>query len=111
MRVFRILTLSLLILAPVAQAATDTSAASCGTITVSTFQIGETLARFTANVEPEPGDVTFNWAVSTGEIVKGQGTSGIEVSAPKGSFITASVEVAGLAAGCPDIGSASRDIF
>lgn len=111
MRVIRILTVSLLAMAPVAQAAPDTSAASCSVITVSTFQIGETLSRFTANVEPEPDGVSFNWAVSTGEIVKGQGTSGIEVSAPKGSFITASVEVAGLAAGCPNVESASRDIF
>jgi len=60
---------------------------------------------FTANVTGGTGDTapTYNWTVSEGEIISGQGTSAITVRAPNtavGGNITASVEVGGFPAGC-----------
>ena len=55
---------------------------------------------FTASVS---GNVTYNWTVSAGRIVSGQGTPAITVStsaADAGSNVTATVEIGGTQAGC-----------
>ena len=47
--------------------------------------------------------VSYQWAVSIGEIVSGQGTFSISVVAPKGQSLTATVEVKGLSAECASL--------
>jgi hypothetical protein len=47
--------------------------------------------------------VSYQWTVSVGEIVSGQGTSSISVVAPKWHSLTATVEVKGLTAECASV--------
>ena len=54
--------------------------------------------------------LTFNWSVSAGTIRKGQGTSKILITAPKGTTITATVEIAGLPSQCTAVSSATGAI-
>jgi hypothetical protein len=64
---------------------------------------GETMT-FTANVSGGSQDtpITYNWTVSAGTIVSGQGTPSISVEAPRDGTtnITATVEIGGLQPGC-----------
>ncbi len=64
---------------------------------------GESMT-FTANVSGgSGGDITYNWSVSAGSIVSGQGTSVITVSTAgldPGSNITATLEIGGTPTGC-----------
>lgn len=81
---------------------------ACPTISVSgspsVVQPGG-IATFTASVS---GDVTYNWSVSRGEIISGQGTPSIRVQAPStsGGNITATVTIGGLD---PDCNCATTD--
>lgn len=65
---------------------------------------------FKARVDtPEPEKLIYHWTISSGELLKGQGTSTINV---KNDFcinpnITATVEIRGLPVNCPYSGSAS----
>jgi hypothetical protein len=75
---------------------------NCGTVSVSgpagTIQPGET-ATFTAT-NTSPGNITYNWTVSAGTIVSGQGTPSITVATTRemgGSNITATVNLSGFA--------------
>lgn len=64
--------------------------------------------KFTANISPS-AKMTFNWTVSTGTIISGQGTPAISVDTSgfaKQPF-TATVEVIGLPKDCPNVASCS----
>jgi len=93
---------------------------SCASISVNgpagVTSPGETMT-FTANVSGGSQDValTYNWTVSAGEIVSGQGTPSIVVRAPAdGSVtnITATVDVGGQRAdcNCPRTGSETAGV-
>lgn len=58
-------------------------------------------------------DVTYNWTISAGVIISGQGTARILVNTKEasGMFITATVELAGLPAKCPNVASASAEVI
>lgn len=70
---------------------------------------GETLFKATADPIPS-GDFTFNWSVSAGTISAGQGTGNILVEAPKGTSVTATMDVGGLAPECPRTASGTAKI-
>lgn len=57
--------------------------------------------------------ITYNWAISTGTIVEGQGTSRININTAglKGQTITATVEVGGVDPTCPSTSSSSVDVI
>lgn len=82
---------------------------TCPTISVSgpsdVAQPGDTMT-FTANVNGgSQSSVTYNWTVSQGEIVRGQGTPVITVqttSGMAGANVTATVEVGNLCVACTD---------
>ena len=57
-----------------------------------------------------PGDYIYNWSVSAGGIESGQGTPVITMTAPAGSFVTATVEVGGAPPECDRVRSASIDV-
>ena len=69
--------------------------------------------KFVAQIRgAEPGrDVSYQWTVSIGEIVSGQGTSSIIVVVPKWLNMTATVEVKGLAAECASIKASMTSIY
>src|SRR6185503_19470106 len=74
----------------------------CPTITVRAIGNGsdnEPIA-FTAKLEPGTPDVTYNWTVTAGVILAGQGTPDIQVSPQglAGQRLTATVDVGGLPA-------------
>lgn len=60
---------------------------------------------------PNTEGATYNWVVSAGTIVNGQGTTTIEVEADVGTFVTASVEVWGLSEECDSFFSASDEVL
>ena len=66
---------------------------------------GETMT-FTANVSGGSGEtVTYNWAVTTGTIIEGQGTPVIRVATTPemaGGNVTATVTIGGICEDCPD---------
>lgn len=69
---------------------------------------------FTAKVSGGSQDsVKYNWIVSEGKIVEGQGTSTILVKTTnemKGHTIIATVELGGIGVFCPNTASASAKI-
>jgi hypothetical protein len=78
---------------------------SCPTLSVSgpggTTNPGDTMT-FTANVSGA-GDMTYDWSVSSGTIVSGQGTRSITVQTTRemaGSNVTATVNLGGVAPDC-----------
>lgn len=66
---------------------------------------------YTAMVDGGDPDVspTFNWAISAGSIVSGQGTPVIEVEAEPNQFVTATVDVGGYDRSCATSQSASEE--
>lgn len=58
-------------------------------------------------------DVTYNWTISAGTIISGQGTARILVNTAEtgGMFITATVELGGLPAKCATTASASAEVI
>jgi hypothetical protein len=79
----------------------DVTPCSCPTLSV-TGPSGETPAggtmTFTANVSGgSANDITYNWSVSDGSIISGQGTASITVQAPAQgpANVTATVEISG----------------
>jgi hypothetical protein len=89
--------------------AIDTTPCTCPSLSISgpsgVTTAGETMT-FTANASGGSQDnVTYNWTVSAGEIVSGQGTPVITVATTKemaGSNVTATVEIGNLCASCND---------
>lgn len=74
------------------------------------LRVGETV-RFTADANLRGTNPTYNWSVSDGEIVSGQGTPSIEVRATTaGSTITATAQLGGLDPSCPATASASAQV-
>ena len=73
---------------------------------------GDTLI-FTCKTENLTAIVKYNWTVSSGTIVSGQGTARIYVSTTEasGQFITASVELIGLPEKCSTTASASTELL
>lgn len=89
----------------------------CPTLSVSgggVIKAGETV-EFTANVSGgTAADITYNWTISQGEIIEGQGTSKITVKTTKETTgtITATVEIGGdLCAVCLRTASESATII
>jgi len=54
-----------------------------------------------------PANVGFKWTVSSGKVIEGQGTDKVKIDADwmSGVSVTATVEVLGLPAGCPNTSS------
>jgi hypothetical protein len=77
----------------------------CPSITVTGVSGDNPTALFSANVTSMIGDLTYNWAVSSGAIDAGQGTLQIHVVDVAGDRVTASLEVGGIAASCPNSAS------
>lgn len=73
---------------------------------------GDTLI-ITAVTKFLKSNVTYQWKVNTGEIVEGQGTARILVKTVNadGPFITATVTLDGLPAGCANTASASSELI
>jgi len=91
-------------------------AQNCPAITVtapsSTQLTGKTF-QMSVNVKALPANssLTYNWAISSGTIIAGQGTAVIMVDpGTEAGFCTATVEVSGLSAQCSNTASASVDI-
>jgi hypothetical protein len=83
----------------------------CPTISVTgpagVWSPGEEIS-FSVNLEGvSSAKLMYLWSVNKGRIAKGQGTKTIAVTTPKGSYqpIEATVEVSGIAAGCPKLAS------
>lgn len=88
--------------------AQNNQSASCPVLSVSgpngIPQAGETIP-FTANIDRTGfKNVIYNWTVSKGEIIEGQGTTSIRVKLPVklDGVLTATVEVQGLPQNCPN---------
>jgi hypothetical protein len=66
-------------------------------------------ARITGNV---PSGITYKWSVSTGKVAEGQGTerAKFDVGWPTTAQVTATVEVLGLPAGCPNTASETMGV-
>lgn len=62
-------------------------------------------------MDPVPAGMTFDWAVSAGEISEGQGTQTIVVKAPVGTVVTATVLVGGIDPVCQDAVSYTIDVI
>jgi hypothetical protein len=62
------------------------------------------IVQLTGNV---PENVGFRWSVSSGKVIEGQGTDKVKIDADwmSGVSVTATVEVLGLPAGCPNTSS------
>jgi hypothetical protein len=71
-------------------------------------KVGETVT-FTASVNTPSGatEPSYNWSVSSGEIVSGQGSNVIMVRATNSGDLTATVELGNVAPECPRAGSAT----
>ena len=84
---------------------------SCPTISVAGESEGKAgeIITFTANISGgTAGDVTYDWTISQGEIVDGQGTPKITVvtSSAMTGTVKATVEIGGMCADCARIQSA-----
>lgn len=57
--------------------------------------------------------VTYNWAITSGFIEKGQGTSRININTEglKGQMLTVTVELGGIDRACPSTSSSSVDVI
>ena len=87
----------------------------CPTIYVDCPDAAGPTVRFTITVTagvPADAKLTFNWTVSRGKIISGQGTSSISVDARglEGKSFTAAVRVRGVPAGCPNKASCSTRV-
>lgn len=59
------------------------------------------------------GKLTYNWSISAGTIISGQGTAMVRVNTSKldGETVTATVELRGLPAKCQSVASSSAEII
>jgi hypothetical protein len=91
-------------------------AQNCPTISLSSpYEVNQgEMAVFTANVKDVKAGVnlTYNWMISSGTIVQGQGTSGISVNTKclGGQTVTATVEIGGLSKDCSNTSSSTTSI-
>lgn len=93
--------------------AQESSGRNCPRISVSQLESASTgqAQIYKANIEGGVASVTptFNWTVSVGKIIGGQGTSEVTVDAEGNNAITITVEVTGYSASCPN--KASYSLF
>lgn len=83
------------------------NAPSTDIVTGKTFQFSANITGLPANLS-----VTYNWSISSGTIVSGQGTSVITVDpGDEPGYCTSSVEIGGLPAQCRNTASSSVDIL
>ena len=88
----------------------------CPKITISTLlgKTGSTERGFTASLTgPERAGLAFNWNVSEGTILSGQGAREIKVEPsgdPRGRPVTVTVEVSGLDPNCECPTTATKDL-
>jgi len=68
---------------------------------------GETLFTATATGPVNTDNLSVNWTVSAGTISAGQGTGQITVEGPKGTDVTATMDISGLPAKCLGVVSAT----
>lgn len=81
----------------------------CPTVRVECVSLPDccpSLAEFAVRLSgPQPPVVSYNWTVSAGRIVRGQGTTSIKVISPPGKSLTATVEILGPDPKCPRVAS------
>jgi hypothetical protein len=75
-------------------------------------EVPESGKTYAVHVRVEGGDsnrkLTYNWSVSSGEIVEGQGTARVKIRiTDSGKDVTATVEVGGLNGDCNRVASCS----
>jgi hypothetical protein len=79
------------------------------TVSPNVVNVGETVT-FTATINTEGQTVTYNWSVSGGELVSGQGTATITVRATAPGTITGTAETATNDPNCRASDSANADV-
>src|SRR5258705_790501 len=90
-------------------------AQNCPSITVESYAYemaaGDTLG-FIAGTKGVEAHVTYNWAISAGTIISGQGTAKIMVNTEglAGMYVTASVQLGGLPRNCVSSASSSVEV-
>lgn len=94
-----------------------TNAQNCPGIAVepNSYEIpaGDTLV-FVAMTKGASANVTYNWVISAGTIISGQGTPMIKVNTeglPDGAFITATLELGGIPKTCTNNASSSAEVI
>ena len=94
---------------------TEVPKCNCPQISISMTQpdsSGGNYDVFTANLNGlDPNEITYNWTISAGTLVAGQGTQNIKVRLPEGhssGSATVTVELGGLDPACSCTTSASR---
>ncbi len=60
-------------------------------------------ARFAVSIEPAVDNPQYEWTISDGKLLRGQGTPQIDVEVPQTWSLAATVSIKGLPAGCPDM--------
>ncbi len=110
----RCVNLILLFLSAVFLVSAQESEQSCPKIEVNgpagITQRGEEMS-FTANVVGADSDIRYDWTVSTGRIVLGQGTAAVIVIADEpDSVVTATVKISGFSEGCESTASESGGV-
>ena len=88
--------------------------ASISVTTPASLIFAGTTFQFSVDVKGLTGDISpaYNWTVSSGSIVSGQGTSMITVDpGPKAGMCTATVEIGGLPAQCNKTASATAEVL
>ena len=55
---------------------------------------------FGAQLFPQPAGIKWNWNISAGRIVRGQGSSRIDIEAAPGSSVTGTITIGGAPEGC-----------
>ncbi|MBL0924951.1 MAG: hypothetical protein IBJ12_10870 [Sphingomonadaceae bacterium] len=79
----------------------------CPSITVTGVAGEGTTALFSANITSLYDNLTYNWTVSAGTIESGQGSLQISVASADAAAVTASLEVGGIPATCPNTASST----
>ena len=82
----------------------------CPSITVTGVPGDGPTALFSANITSLYDGLSYNWTTSSGTIDEGQGSLQIRVAAASGSSVTATLEVGGIPAACPNVASGSVDL-
>jgi hypothetical protein len=103
--------LSLAVLAPTDQLGAAGQTASCPESYVNAVMLDDGMAIFGVSLVPPHDEVVYDWTVSAGSIVEGQGTATITVKADIGTLVVATVQIGGLDAGCADTGNAALEFF
>ena len=82
----------------------------CPSITVTGVAEDGPNALFSANITSLYDGLTYNWTTSGGTIEDGQGSLQIRVAAASGGTVTATLEVGGIPAACPNASSSSVEL-